>query len=166
MQPNLLPKRGRGRKASAPAISIPLEDIKPDTFWVSEKERRKCGEQTKPNRVQIRIMAAERALKDAEQTANESEKRKLREKAVVSVPKASDSRHPNFFDDVADLHTWIHESAAALESLPAGAPQPKHLVSGKALWGYVKDQTWKRCMAINAARLRAWGLEPPTDWKT
>jgi hypothetical protein len=156
--------KGRGKKTVVPTAEIPLEDIKPDIFWVSEKEKRKFGEQTKENRIQIRIVAADEAMAKSEQVTDEAEKRRLREEAVLAVPKASDSRHPNFFADIADLHTWIHDHAATLEGAPANVPSPKHLVVGKALWGYVKEQAWKRCMAINAARLRAWGIEPPADW--
>jgi hypothetical protein len=158
------PKRGRGKKAAAEATQIPLEDIKPDTFFVSEREKRKFGEQTKDHRIRIRIVAAEDALRQADLATGETEKRKLREKAVSSVPKASDSRHPNFFADVADLRTWVHEHAATVEGSPDGVPQPKHLVAGKALWGYVSQEAWKRCNTLNAARLRSWGIEPPPGW--
>ncbi|HXG49507.1 MAG TPA: type V CRISPR-associated protein Cas12b [Methylomirabilota bacterium] len=158
------PKRGRGKKAAAQAAEIPLEDIKPDTFFVSEKEKRKFGEQNKDNRIQIQILAAEDAMKASEQATDEAEKRRLREQAVKSVPKVSDSRNPNFFADIADLHTWIRDHAATLQGSPPGAPQPKHLVVGEALWGYVSQEAWRRCMAINAARLRAWGIEPPPEW--
>lgn len=160
------PGRGRGKKAVAQAAAIPLEAIKPDTFLVSEKEKRKFGEQTKENRIRIGILAADKAMSESKQAADEAEKRRLREQAVKSVPKASDSRHPDFFADIADLHTWIHDHAAALEGLPSNVPQPKHLVVGKALWGYVSQEAWRRCTAINAARLRTWGIEPPADWRS
>ncbi|RMF09682.1 MAG: hypothetical protein D6763_07420 [Alphaproteobacteria bacterium] len=156
--------RKRNRNKVITTAEIPLEEIKPDIFWVSEKETRKFGVQTKEKRIEIRILTAEKALKASEETADETEKRRLREEAVKSVPKASDSRHPNFFEDIANLHTWIHNHAATLEGLPDGVNPPKHLVGGKALWGYVKDQAWRRCMMINAARLRAWGIEPPAEW--
>jgi len=37
-----------------------------------------------------------------------------------------------------------------------GDTHPSHLVSGKALWGFVKGQEWKRITAINSARLADW----------
>jgi hypothetical protein len=78
--------------------------------------------------------------------------------------KASDSRHPNFFEDVANLR-GTHWGLARLQGLEASERVPKHLVSGKALWGFVKDQSWKRCCVINAARLRSWAIEPPLAWQ-
>lgn len=132
----------RKKKADAEATQALAEKVNPDKFWVSEKEKRKYVQQNNGQRIEIKLLDAD--------------------KANLS---ASDSRHPNFFDDVADLRTWIHGGAAILQGLPENYPLPKHLVSGKALWGYVKDQAWKRCMAINAARLRAWGLERPKEWE-
>jgi len=133
--------KAKKSKTSAPEQSTG-EAIKPDKFWVSEKEKRKYGEQTAEKRIEIKLLDAGKANL-----------------------KASDSRHPNFFNDVADLKTWIHGGAATLEGLPDGCPTPAHLVSGKALWGYVKELSWKRCMAINAARLLAWKIEPPKEWE-
>lgn len=135
------PKKVRG-KGKAPQPDQPdAEAIKPDTFWVSEKEKRKYGEQTDEKRIEIRLLDAEKANL-----------------------KASDSRHPNFFADFADL-CETHWGVAILEGLPPGTSKPIHLVSSKALWGCVKDQAWKRCMTINAARLKAWDIEPPKEWK-
>lgn len=135
-------KKVRGKGKPPEAEQPVAEAIKPDTFWVSEKEKRKYGEPADDKRIQIKLLDAEKANL-----------------------KASDSRHPNFFNDVADMKTWIHDGAASLEGLPSGSSKPVHLVSSKALWGYVKTQAWKRCMAINAARVKAWGIEPPAEWK-
>jgi hypothetical protein len=134
--PKPKPKTVRGKDKTP-------EPMQPDTFWVSEKEKRKYGEQTDEKRIEIKLLDAKKANL-----------------------KASDSRHPNFFNDVADLKTWIHDGAATLEGLPVGCSRPPHLVSSKALWGYIKDQAWQRCIAINAARLKAWGIDPPKEWKT
>lgn len=158
------PRRGRGKKSATQAAEVPLEAIQPDTFFVSEKEKRKFGQQTKENRIQIRILTADKAIKESEQAADEVEKRRLREQAVKSVPKASDSRHPNFFADIANLHTWIHDHAATLEGGPSSVSSPQHLVVGKALWSYVSQTAWGRCMKINVARLKSWALEPPSEW--
>ena len=157
-------KEGKPKNKTHQPEQATAEMIKPDTFWVSERERRRYGERTADNRIGIVLCSVAQALAKSAGTKDESEKRKWLERAQEKTPKAGDSRHPNFFDDVANLKAWIHESAAILSGVPAGSPEPFHLVTGKALWGYVKDQAWKRCMAINAARLRAWGIEPPNEW--
>ncbi len=136
-------KKGKRKSKTPGAVPATIEQIEPDTFWVSEKEKRKYGEQTDDTRIEIKLLNAEKANL-----------------------KASDSRHPNFFNDVADLKTWVHNGAAILEGLPDNCRMPAHLVSSKSLWGYVKEQAWRRCMEINSARLRAWGIEPPPEWTT
>jgi IS605 OrfB family transposase len=37
---------------------------------------------------------------------------------------------------------------------------------GRGFWDTVNKLEWKRCLALNAMRLRKWGLEPPKDWET
>jgi hypothetical protein len=134
-------KKVRGKGKTPEPDQSAVEVIKPDISWVSEKEKRKYGEQTDEKRIEIKLLDAEKANL-----------------------KASDSRHPNFFADFADL-CETHWGVAILEGLPPGTSKPIHLVSSKALWGYVKDQAWKRCMAINSGRLKAWNIEPPKEWK-
>lgn len=75
--------------------------------------------------------------------------------AETGYIKTGESKHPNFFADYANLNE-THWGAVQVENPPAAVPNPPHLVSGKALWGHVKELKWKHCKEINAARLRAW----------
>lgn len=38
-------------------------------------------------------------------------------------------------------------------------------VGGRGFWDSVIKSEWKRCLAVNAARLRKWGIEPPKNWE-
>ncbi len=38
-------------------------------------------------------------------------------------------------------------------------------VGGRGFWDTVNKLEWKRCLALNAARLRKWGVKPPDDWE-
>lgn len=51
--------------------------------------------------------------------------------------------------------------------LETDASDPYPYASGPGLWRAVNDRAdqWKRCMQINAARLRSWGIEPPPGWE-
>jgi hypothetical protein len=158
------PNKRKGKAKFVEPPLPPIAEVTLDRFWVSEREKRKFGEQSAEHRVEIVILSVARALRKIGQARDEVEKRRRLATAQGKVPKASDSRHPNFFADYANL--WrTHWGAANLDKLPTGVSQPPHLVSGKALWGYVKGQSWKRCMVINAARLRAWGITPPKEWE-
>ncbi len=75
-----------------------------------------------------------------------------------SFPK---ERNTNLFFDAY----WIARfGRAGVKADPQGQYD---YASGPAIWKTVndRDQQWRRCMAINAARLRAWGLEPPKEWE-
>lgn len=37
---------------------------------------------------------------------------------------------------------------------------------GRGFWDTVNKLEWNRCLALNAIRLRKWGVEPPKDWET
>jgi hypothetical protein len=156
-------KKGKARRA-APVTQTPAEEIDLDRFWVSEKEKRKFGE-ANGNRFEIVLCSARYARERAEKAKSQFWRLGWLRLAQKLTPNAGDSRHPNFFDDVANLKTWIHRNAATLENIPGDTRRPIHLVTGKALWGYIKNQAWKRCMKINAARLRSWKLEPPKEWE-
>ena len=145
-------KEKRKKQPAEPSEATPVES-KPDRFWVSEKEKRKYPPPKE-----------EQKKSDVPSDKIDREGIEIKLEDAKAELKASDSRHPNFFADFANLN-GTHWGAATLHDSPPDCPKPKHLVSGKALWGYVKDQSWKRCEAINLARLEAWGIEPPKEWK-
>ncbi len=145
-------KEKRKKQPAKPSEATPVES-KPDRFWVSEKEKRKYPPPKE-----------EQKKSDVPSDKTDREGIEIKLEDAKAELKASDSRHPNFFADFANLN-GTHWGAATLHDSPPDCPKPKHLVSGKALWGYVKDQSWKRCEAINLARLEAWGIEPPKEWK-
>ena len=134
--------------------SAPLEEIKPDKFFA--KEKRKHGSRAESKGIEIVMLSVGRAIDNSTKTADEREKRRWLERAQKKTPKASDSRHPNFFADTANFFR-THWGAAKLQVLLAGDTHPTHLVSGKALWGFVKGQEWKgRCHQFRPAnRLEA-----------
>jgi len=149
-------KAKRGKKGTPTAdepIAVPLEEIKPDKFFA--KEKRKHGSSDESKAVEIVILSVERAIAKSTKVDDEQEKRHWLEVAQKKTPRASDSRHPNFFADTANFFR-AHWGAAKLQPLLDGDTHPTHLVSGKALWGYVKSQEWKRVAAINSARLADW----------
>lgn len=86
------------------------------------------------------------------------EKRKYGENGPELIldtpPKGSaveDTCNPNYFFDVAGIAAW---DKAAVPDPVNHTPVP--LVSGKALWGAVRQLQWRRCRAINEQRLAAW----------
>jgi hypothetical protein len=151
-------KKAKRGKKGAPTVNepfdVPFEEIKPDEFFA--KEKRKHGSRAEAKGVKIVILSAERAIAKSTKADDEQVRRHWLEVAQKKTPKASDSRHPNFFADTANFFR-THWGAAKLQPLLPGDTHPAHLVSGKALWGYVKNQEWKHTAAINSARL--------TDWK-
>jgi hypothetical protein len=40
-----------------------------------------------------------------------------------------------------------------------------NFAGGRGFWDTVNKLEWSRCLAINAARLRKWGVEPPDGWE-
>ena len=149
-------KAKRAKKGTLPVeepTSAPLEEIKPDKFFA--KEKRKYGSRAESKGIEIVILSVGRAIVNSTKADDEKEKRRWLERAQKKTPKASDSRHPNFFADTANFFR-THWGAAKLQPLLAGDTHPTHLVSGKALWGFVKGQEWKRIGAINSARLADW----------
>ncbi len=126
---------------------------KPDCFFTREK--RKHGELEGDKRIQIVTPKVFKALERAEAATTEERKKRWRKLADKLALKASESRHPNFFADVANLR-GTHWGVAKLYGNGAGEHEPVHLVSGKAMWGYVKRRSWSRCQEINAARISAW----------
>ena len=120
-------KRGKKCKSSAEeSLPMPIEEKKVDKFFA--KEKRKHGIRAETKAIAITIDPDKAAL------------------------KASESRHPNFFADFANL-SGAQWGAAELQSLLASDTKPPRLVSGKALWRCVKDLQWPRCMKINSQRL-------------
>jgi hypothetical protein len=81
----------------------------------------------------------------------------LNSSAPAKGGAAEDTRNPNFFYDVAGIAAW--DKARVTDPLTSN---PVTLPSGKAFWGAVKAAQWQRCLAINEARLAAWGnkLDP------
>lgn len=149
-------KAKRAKKGTPPVeepTSAPLEEIIPDKFFA--KEKRKYGSRAESKGIEIIILSVGRAIANSTKADDEKEKRRWLERAQKKTPKASDSRHPNFFADTANFFR-THWGAAKLQPLLAGDTHPTHLVSGKALWGFVKGQEWKRITAINSARLADW----------
>lgn len=149
-------KTKRGKKGLTPVeeqISVPLEEIKPDRFFA--KEKRKHGNRAEAKGVEIVILSVGRAIGKSKKADDEQGKRHWLEIAQKKTPKASDSRHPNFFADTANFFR-AHWGAAKLQPLLDGDTHPTHLVSEKALWGFVKGQEWKRITAINSARFADW----------
>jgi hypothetical protein len=149
-------KTKQGKKGTQPVeepISTPIEEIKPDKFFA--KEKRKHGSRAESKGIEIVILSVGRAIVRSTNANDEKEKRRWLEQAQKKTPKASDSRHPNFFADTANSFR-THWGAARLRPLLDGDTHPIHLVSGKALWGFVKGQEWKRSSAINCARIAVW----------
>jgi hypothetical protein len=143
----------KGTPTAEEPISAPLEEIKPDRFFA--KEKRKHGSRAETKAVEVVILSVGRAIVKSTNANDEKEKRHWLEVAQNKTPKASDSRHPNFFADTANFFR-THWGAAKLQPLLDADTHPTHLVSGKALWGYVKGQEWKRISAINSARIADW----------
>ncbi|MCX6969221.1 MAG: type V CRISPR-associated protein Cas12b [Verrucomicrobia bacterium] len=75
-----------------------------------------------------------------------------------SLPK---ERNTNLF---YDQHCVARFGRARLET-DASTTHP--YASGPGLWKAVNDRVdqWRRCLVINAARLRSWGIEPPPGWE-
>jgi hypothetical protein len=160
------PPKPRNKKSKkekdAQKAGQPLTEAKPDRFFVSESEKRKFRSREKPKHKTD-------AKTDAQDGDESKPEKDTRIKIELNDPKqadlkSSDSHHPNFFADFANL-AGAHWGAAKLEGLEHGEPAPTHLVTGKALWGFIKGQTWKRCLFINAKRLQAWGITPPKEWE-
>ncbi|MBL9179466.1 MAG: type V CRISPR-associated protein Cas12b [Verrucomicrobiaceae bacterium] len=126
---------------------------KPDKFFAREK--RKHGTLEGDKRIQIVTPSVHKALKKADAATTDVRKKRWQKLADKLSLKASESRHPNFFADVANLR-GTHWGVAELHGIQEGELTPAHLVSGKSLWGYVKRNSWKRCQEINAARTKAW----------
>jgi hypothetical protein len=76
--------------------------------------------------------------------AKESERKKLLENARL-----------NFFFDTGEIATFDRATIEGVQSPVA---------SGRGLWATVNQNDWPRCEALNTARLRAWGIEPPASW--
>ncbi len=149
-----LKAKKKGAKSEAPDQQ-PNDEVatKPDKFFAREK--RKHGALDGDKRIQIVTPRVHKALKKADAATTDVRKKRWQKLADKLSLKASDSRHPNFFADVANLR-GTHWGIAELHGMQAGDMIPAHLVSSKALWGYVKRSSWKRCQDINAARIKAW----------
>jgi hypothetical protein len=94
------------------------------------------------------------------------EPRRFANEKVAVIMREGDSlpkeRNTNMF---FDEHLLAHFGRARLENdTIAGHPY----ASGPALWKIVNDRIaqWQRCISINTARLRSWGIEPPPEWET
>lgn len=70
-------------------------------------------------------------------------------------------RNTNLF---YDEHCVAEFGRARFEAEPEGCYP---YASGPGLWKSVNERfrQWGRCFAINAARLRSWGIEPPPEWE-
>ncbi len=42
---------------------------------------------------------------------------------------------------------------------------PVRFAGGRGFWDTVNKLEWKRCLELNASRLRKWGIQPPSDWE-
>jgi len=79
---------------------------------------------------------------------------------LPSGSAARETRQPNYFRDFARIAEWDRVRIKD----PVGDGNTE-IVSAKALFGAMRSKQWKRCMAINAVRLRSWGIEPPPEWE-
>jgi IS605 OrfB family transposase len=59
------------------------------------------------------------------------------------------------FADIYQVANYDHCRLPGLQVRFAG---------GRGFWDSVNKREWKRCLALNAERLRNWGVEPPQDW--
>lgn len=82
---------------------------------------------------------------------------KLTPPAEPSKPLQSQKRS-NFFVDEKGVATFDRGHVHAGQTKVAVA-------GGMALWKAVKEGCWQRVAALNAARLRKWGIEPPMIWQ-
>jgi IS605 OrfB family transposase len=60
------------------------------------------------------------------------------------------------FVDVSNVAKYDHCRLPGLHLRFAG---------GRGFWDSVNKIEWERCLALNAVRLRKWGVEPPEDWE-
>jgi IS605 OrfB family transposase len=78
-----------------------------------------------------------------------------------SVAFAFTKEPPSGLSDVfADLSSGADYDDCYLPGLTL------RFAGGRGFWDTVNKLEWKRCLALNAMRLRKWGLEPPKDWET
>ena len=103
--------------------------------------------------------------KKGSNSSSAREPRRFGNEKVAVIMREGDSlpkeRNTNMF---FDEHLLANFGRARLENdTIAGHPY----ASGPALWKTVNDRIaqWQRCISINTARLRSWGIEPPPEWK-
>jgi hypothetical protein len=76
---------------------------------------------------------------------------------VFAFTKEPPSDLSDAFADIFHVAEYDHCHLPGLKLRFAG---------GRGFWDTVNKLEWNRCLALNATRLRNWGLEPPKDWET